>query len=764
MVYQNFLREFCSTHVAFDPFPSTNKHEKRLLKEFIIKFLVLNGQRPLTLDFNTFCSSTGLNYNNGKYFDHPTPEVVKKELGKIAINSSYLDKTPILKYSFPVAWRILFTYVIQVLGGNYSFIEQVNSIQQLLAYSLVTGTEVDIGEIIYSDLGLSVSTFFGCKTKERDVLNCNFNLTQVTGPEASGALSKKSKRPMSKMPPTETKSSRLRYQSLIENKGEPSYEGEPDTQPMLLTYADVRVILLSEDEAQESEEDILGAGEEMDDNPQDQTDQQVEASMSSLEKSSSIINDPYKGLEFITQLLKDITNFIKDDPAINKKIMEAFETLAKISTQTTEILSLVMSFDFFTLQSIVKNIQDHAFMEEKASAAWMKSSTNIAWTLTLIIIKFLVLNGQRPLTLEFNTFCSSTGLNYNNGKYFDHPTPEVVKKELGKIAINSSYLDKIPILKNSFPVAWRILFTYVIQVLDGNYSFIEQVNSIQQLLAYSLITGTEVDIGEIIYSDLVTKQLFKSRLKYGLSVSTSFGCKTKERDVLNCNFNLTQVTGPEASGALSKKSKRPMSKMPPTETKSSRLRYQSLIENKGEPSYEGEPDTQPMLLTYADVRAILLSEDEAQESEEDILGAGEEMDDNPQKYDDTLHLTERQLVKYLRKVSRGSLYKLLEKSSSTINDPYKGLEFITQLLKDITNFIKDDPAINKKIMKAFETLAKISTQTTEILSLVMSFDFFTLQSIIKNIQDHAFKEEKASAAWMKSSTNIAWTLTLCSLV
>nr|GFB87439.1 hypothetical protein [Tanacetum cinerariifolium] len=46
------------------------------------------------------------------------------------------------------------------------------------------------------------------------------------------------------------------------------------------------------------------------------------------------------------------------------------------------------------------------------------------------------------------------------------------------------------------------------------YSSIEQVNSIQQLLAYSLVTGTEVDIEEIIYSDLVTKLLNKSRLEY----------------------------------------------------------------------------------------------------------------------------------------------------------------------------------------------------------------------------------------------------------
>ncbi|GJW56391.1 hypothetical protein Tco_0103122 [Tanacetum coccineum] len=152
MVYQNFLREFWSTDVAYDPFPSTDEIEQRPLREFLIKFLVLNKQRPLTLDFNTFCSSTGLDYNNGKYVAHPTPEAVKKELGKIAINPSYLDKTLVLKNSFPVAWRIMFTFVIQVLSGIYSFTEQVNSIQQLLAYCLITGTEVDIGEIIYSDL------------------------------------------------------------------------------------------------------------------------------------------------------------------------------------------------------------------------------------------------------------------------------------------------------------------------------------------------------------------------------------------------------------------------------------------------------------------------------------------------------------------------------------------------------------------------------------------------------------------------------------
>nr|GFA96266.1 hypothetical protein [Tanacetum cinerariifolium] len=61
------------------------------------------------------------------------------------------------------------------------------------------------------------------------------------------------------------------------------------------------------------------------------------------------------------------------------------KTLANISTQTIEILSLVRSFDFSTLQSTVKNIQDHAFKQEEASAAWKKSFTNMAWNLGFII-------------------------------------------------------------------------------------------------------------------------------------------------------------------------------------------------------------------------------------------------------------------------------------------------------------------------------------------------------------------------------------------
>ncbi|GKA51728.1 hypothetical protein Tco_0744924 [Tanacetum coccineum] len=278
VLYQNYLREFWSTTVAYDPSPSTDETEQRPLSEFLIKFSVLIGQRPLTLDFNTFCSSTSLDYNNGKYVAHPTPEV---------------------------------------LGGNYSSTKQVNSIQQLLTYCLITRTDVDIGEIIYNDLGPKASESLLQKRKKpqskktpketkatshpkptkdseqshsvssgtvpdpRD-LERNIQLARPLGDkDLEGNKTPVDMEPINptvvdpsgtsaKYQVDQTQSTRLRYQSLTKNEGEPSYEGEPDAQPLVLsTCVDVRAFLLSNDEAQESKEDILGAESDTDSSSDD---------------------------------------------------------------------------------------------------------------------------------------------------------------------------------------------------------------------------------------------------------------------------------------------------------------------------------------------------------------------------------------------------------------------------------------------------------------------------------------------------------------
>ncbi|GJU94985.1 retrovirus-related pol polyprotein from transposon TNT 1-94 [Tanacetum coccineum] len=450
-------------------------------------------------------------------------------------------------------------------------------------------------------------------------------------------------------------------------------------------------------------------------------------------------------------------------------------------------------------------------------------------------IKFSVLNGQKPLTLDFNTFCSSTGLNY-----VDHPTPKVVKKELGNIAINPSYLDKTPVLNNSFPVAWRILFTFVIWVLGRNYSSTEQVNSIQQILAYSFITGTEVDIGEIIYSDIVTKLLNKSRLKYVLyprfiscalqvllvsdieltaymiavnnrrdSVSPPpLAAKPKKGKSHIVTSTLPKSQGPEASGALSKKSKRHKPKKPPTDTKgthkSTHLPESTATHPKDSggnkqpldrdltstTSDEGTAKTMPRLegsLRDKDSGGNIppVNMEPIHTSVADPSGTAAKYQINKamkrrwlllgmtwirifrllKKFDNTLPLTERQLIKYLGKVSRVLFNRIAEKQWEHHEEAavsYADLKTSNDQYYDENIAYRDQ---TDKLVEAYmSSLDRSSTTITDlykgldVLSLVKGFDFSALLSTMKDLQAHALKQDEELAAWAKSSTNMAWTL------
>ncbi|GJX06369.1 hypothetical protein Tco_0194301 [Tanacetum coccineum] len=118
VVYQNLIREFWCTAIATHPNPPTDDSEVHPLKEYTIKFSVMNGKKLLTLDFKTFIESTGLDYAKDAYVSHPSPEFVKAKLAKIIENPILLDMTPVLKTAFPVAWRILFTFMFRLSAGT----------------------------------------------------------------------------------------------------------------------------------------------------------------------------------------------------------------------------------------------------------------------------------------------------------------------------------------------------------------------------------------------------------------------------------------------------------------------------------------------------------------------------------------------------------------------------------------------------------------------------------------------------------------------
>ncbi|GJT53572.1 hypothetical protein Tco_0988626 [Tanacetum coccineum] len=185
VLYQNFLKEFWCTIVVEDPNPPEDDSKVRPLKEFIIKFTMMKGKNPLNLA-------------------HPSPKAVKAELAKITINEALVQKTPILKTSFPVAWRIL--------KGRRSLKLCLNPNQRhralrLLEHSLKRGKDSE-GNKYPADMGLPA-------THPDEV-------TALLGTNAKYQVDK-------------TQSTRFEVSVPDQNKGKTSYEVEPHADTIILT-------------------------------------------------------------------------------------------------------------------------------------------------------------------------------------------------------------------------------------------------------------------------------------------------------------------------------------------------------------------------------------------------------------------------------------------------------------------------------------------------------------------------------------------------
>ncbi|GKD26560.1 hypothetical protein Tco_1232774 [Tanacetum coccineum] len=98
---------------------------------------------------------------------------------------------------------------------------------------------------------------------------------------------------------------------------------------------------------QESDnEEVFAAGEEMDEDipPTD-------------EKAYTERVGLLKELNGVTKILKVIQEAVKEDPALNKKVVEATEAYTANSNNITELLSLARTFDFSGLKSLVETMK-----------------------------------------------------------------------------------------------------------------------------------------------------------------------------------------------------------------------------------------------------------------------------------------------------------------------------------------------------------------------------------------------------------------------
>ncbi|GKB37943.1 hypothetical protein Tco_0882885 [Tanacetum coccineum] len=298
-----------------------------------IKFLVLNGQRPLTLDFNTFCSSIGLDYKNGKYVAPPTPEVVKKELSKIAINESY------------------------VLSGNYSSTEQglelLESLSQKSEKPLskrhprkTNGQQPPTKQrrVLRKSQSVSSSTVLSPKSESK---TDNFvgNGISFTLPADKGLPSTASNEGTAKTTP--------RLEGELRDKDSEGNKPPADMEPIHPTVADPFRDWAKHKEAVVSYADIKASVEgyyEENIDYREQTDKLVKATMDSLDKTATDRVNLLNALNGVIETLKAVQHAVKDDPALNKK-------------------------------SLVESLQAAALRQDEHLASWAKSSNSLAWNL-----------------------------------------------------------------------------------------------------------------------------------------------------------------------------------------------------------------------------------------------------------------------------------------------------------------------------------------------------------------------------------------------
>nr|GEY28332.1 hypothetical protein [Tanacetum cinerariifolium] len=138
-------------------------------------------------------------------------------------------------------------------------------------------------------------------------------------------------------------------------------------------------------------------------------------------------------------------------------------------------------------------------------------------------------------------------------------------------------------------------------------------------------------------------------------------------------------------------------------------------------------DMEPINPTIADLlgTSAEYQDEMAQESDdEQLFAAGEDMDEDTQaaeeehypklkKYENILPLTERQLVKYLKEVSRVLFKRIIEEQGDLLN----ALNGVTETLKAIHDAVKEDPPINKKATIRTE-VSFLRQDTSDIKSMM----------------------------------------------
>nr|GEU42139.1 hypothetical protein [Tanacetum cinerariifolium] len=323
------------------------------------------------------------------------------------------------------------------------------------------------------------------------------------------------------------------------------------------------------------------------------------------------------------------------------------------------------------------------------------------------IINFTVKNGKKSLALDFKTFIESTGLDYNQGTYVNHPY--------------------------------------------------------RKLIAYCLLIRTKVDIGEIIYSDFITRLMAKSRQNYvsyprfvscalemllGLNYSQDkkFGSLPNVLSPSNFTRDSSKVTPIELTASMIKgfhspldestRKSKPLPEGKPTDAKYPKgniqpvgMGFPSTLLDEGTSKSKPLPEelnSEPLVLTtIANIQALLgdFDDDLKEDSDYDVFEDGEEMDEDIQepetKETETHHSNETPTKEPYLQEHLATMEAYYEENVDHIDQIDKHLKKTMNHMDKISQAGVDERAkLLKSLNRVFDTLKTDPTHKEAMKNMV----------------------------------------------
>ncbi|GJU75401.1 hypothetical protein Tco_1272471 [Tanacetum coccineum] len=87
-----------------------------------------------------------------------------------------------------------------------------------------------------------------------------------------------------------------------------------------------------------------------------------------------------EGINRVLTNIREVQDAVKEDPTLNKKVLDATKSYTKNSSNLSELLTVVKDFDFLGFKTIIESLQAAITAQNDHLAKWAESSASMAWS------------------------------------------------------------------------------------------------------------------------------------------------------------------------------------------------------------------------------------------------------------------------------------------------------------------------------------------------------------------------------------------------